>query len=679
MPIGSGRTSETLPERALMTRRHRSTGRPVVLALTALSVVCGGATGCIVGGGDDTTVPVISADAGEGGAQDGSVRDATSAPSDGAGASPDARDAQADATLPQDAPGEASGSATASLSSAPIDFGAVPCGTAAATKTLSIGNTGYVALAVSATTTGTAFSVSPTQLSVTPGATGTLTVSANVQGSATAGAVLTGSLGIFTDDPANGRIAIPLTATPTGVSVSLTPGTGNPVTFPATSAGSASTQSFAIANNGNAPATISVTAPSPAAGFSFLSGGLTPAAPVVVAPHQTATAEVQYAPTQGTNGQPTTATSTLTVTGSASCGASLSSIAFSGVGVLGSISGFPQVLDFGDVDCGGSAPAPQSFTLVNSGTVDELITNCQVSTPDGSSVACNAGSMPVDASAAATFAATLPSQTIPANGGSLVVTVDGPAVPSTSSQQALKATLTLTVDPPTSPSLPAIALMEQPTGAVLAFDPQTFGSFGSPIVLLGPLAAQSFNVVNTGNWPPSGGAGVSLAVVSSGSSTLDGGADGGAELAQAFSVLSPTLSVPAGGAAAEQNDTLQFSPVVAGVNAAMLTMSVDPGTPLCAPLPSVTLVGTGIGAGASVAPSALSFLAPCDGEQPGPQVFLVTNSGTRDLNWQMTPITGAGASRYTATASPPPGLLQPGQSAAVTVTVLPFFSRFPRA
>jgi hypothetical protein len=617
-------------------------------------------SGCVIGGGDDTTASVFIGDGGEAGAGEGGPpKDATTPSADAADSS-----APRDATVAEGAP--PSGSVpTASVSTSPIDFGSVPCGAPAATHSVVIGNTGSAPLAVSASTTGTAFAVSPSTLTVAPGSSGTLALAATVQGSAAAGAALTGSLGIFTNDPTQGSLSIPLTATPTGATLVLTSGGTGAVTFPATLVGgAAASTSFSITNNGNAAASVSITDPAPNIGVSFLPGALSSTAPVMVAPHASVTANVQYAPTAAGNGQ--SATSSVMVTATAMCGTNLSSVGYAGSAVLGTVSGWPASVEFQNAYCGGAAPSAQTFALKNPGTTDEQVTDCHIVEPDGTSVPCTAALGPADGSAAPVFTASLGASTIPAN-GSLTVTVQASPVPSTSSLTVIGGTLSMTLNPPLSTSLASLPLHEYPTGAVLAFDSKTFGSFPSPIILLGAPADQSFNVLNTGNWPASGGADVTLSVVA-------GAGDAGVDASgpSAFAVLTPSLSVPVGGASAERNDSMRFAPVVAGANAATLTMSVDPSTPLCAPLPSASLLGTGVGAGASVVPSTLSFLAPCNGTAPAPQSFTVTNSGALDMTWQLGPVTGAGAARYTTSATPAPGLLGPGQSATVTVTAQPF-------
>ncbi len=130
---------------------------------------------------NDATTPLVA----EGGSPDAGVSDA----------------GHGDATA---AAGDA-GTASAMFSQAPLSFGGVNCN-ASGMKTLTIANAGSAALTVSASTTGSAFAVSPTSLSVPAGGSGMLTITATVPGSATAGTSLVGSLNLFTNDPAHANV-----------------------------------------------------------------------------------------------------------------------------------------------------------------------------------------------------------------------------------------------------------------------------------------------------------------------------------------------------------------------------------------------------------------------------------------------------------------------------------------
>jgi hypothetical protein len=203
-----------------------------------------------------------------------------------------------------------------------------------------------------------------------------------------------------------------------------------------------------------------------------------------------------------------------------------------------------------------------------------------------------------------------------------------------------------------------------------------FGNFGQAGVLLQSTPSQSFEVTNTGNAP----ANVTLAATQSGISgpTTEGGAldDSGGPVA--FEVSVPTFAIaaePAGSAPSEQQESLSFRPDQGGTTTGSLAMAVDSATVLCQLLPAaLPLSGSAIGGGPDVAPTLLTFDAPCGGAAPASETFVVSNKGTADLTWTLSGITGPGAAQYTVTASPPPGLLVPNASSTVTVTAaaIPF-------
>src|ERR1019366_8875429 len=89
-------------------------------------------------------------------------------------------------------------------------------------------------------------------------------------------------------------------------------------------------------------------------------------------------------------------------------------------------------------------------------------------------------------------------QTIPANGGTLVIAFSGAIIPTPSPLTPVTAALTMQTDADTAPK--TITLTEQPHGAVLAFDTsatQGFGSFDQAALL--QSTSQSFSVTNQGN------------------------------------------------------------------------------------------------------------------------------------------------------------------------------------
>jgi hypothetical protein len=555
---------------------------------------------------DDTATASSAADSGAGSGEDGTVPDAfSSSPTE-------------DGTAPAD------GSAAATFSLEPIDFGTVGCGAPAATQTLTIAGTGSVPLAVTATTTGAGFSVSPTSLSIGDGGTETLTVTATVPASAAAGTAMTGSLNLFTNDPANTNVAIPLSATPSGATLAFAPGSPTSVSFPTSEVGvAAPTVTFDLVNVGNAGAVFTLGAPTSAA-FS-IDAGTTP--PATLAPGATWAVNASFTPT---NTATATASSAVSATGPV-CGSSLEAISFTGQGTLGQITGWPTVpIDFGPAPCGGSAPAAQTFALTNIGTVPAHITDVSLT------------------GAAGFFTSAAVGGKIEPGGGLLPITVNAPAVPSPSPLTQLTATLSITTDADPSPQI--VTLTEEPQGAVLSFDTSPtpgFGNFGSVVLL--DSEAQSFNVTNAGN----SAADVTLSTSS-----------GGNGAATPFTVSNATFSV---GASGSQEDSVTFAPLAAtAVNG---TISVSTTSPLCAPLPApVPLSGVGLGGGPVVSPGTLQFPATCGGAAPASQTFTVSNQGSSNLTWSLGSVTGPGAAQYVVSPASPPGLLSPGQSTVVTVS-----------
>jgi hypothetical protein len=99
-----------------------------------------------------------------------------------------------------------------------------------------------------------------------------------------------------------------------------------------------------------------------------------------------------------------------------------------------------------------------------------------------------------------------------------------------------------------------------------------------------------------------------------------------------------------------------------------LALTVDATTPLCSPLPgALPLAGSATGGGPVVAPTNLTFAAPCGGSAPAAQSFVVRNDGSANLKWSLGSVQGPGAGQYTVSASPPPGDLAPGAISSVVV------------
>ena len=604
-------------------------GQKARVALGGLSLVSGllgGVMGC--GSGDDTSsIATLIRDAGAG--ADADATRATPAPEAGSEEA-SAVDVTTEESTEGEGGGEA-GAAVAVLSDAPIAFGNVNCG-ASSTQTFSLSNTGSGPLAISATTTGSAFSVTPTSLSLEPGnGDAGLTITAAVPGSSAAGSLLTGSLNLFTNDPSHPSVIVPLSATPMGATVTFAPASPTSATFASTESGTAAQPvALSFKNVGNAPATVAFGLPSDAE-FS-LTGAIDGGPGAMLSAGGTLNASAGFMPAPTTSAS-ASATSTVTV-GGVTCGTNLASISYSGTVGHGVINGWPTTVDFGPSDCGGAEPLSQSFILTNSGATGATITAAVITGPPGFRVIGQGAVIPAASGG------------VP---GSYRVGVNAPAVPANSATTPITATLSILTDAETTPH--TITLTEEPNGAVLAFDTlatPNFGSFGS-IVLL-QAASQNFGVKNTGSSP----ANVTLSVAS--------GSDAGTP---AFAVSNGSFAVPPAGT---QTDAVIFSPTGPS-NTGSLSMTAT--GPLCQPLPAaIPLTGGGIGGGPSVNPTSLSFAATCGGAAPAPQAFTVTNAGQANMTWDLSAVAGAGSAQFSVRSSPAPGLLAPGASATVIVTAL---------
>jgi hypothetical protein len=560
--------------------------------MTALA--CGGLAGC---GSSNATSPP-SEDGGEGGMGEGGDAQEEMSPTPEAGMdaakdspvdSPVTEDAPADspadspADAPKDAPADAPGDgctgAVAVFSTGTVSLGNGNCGGAAVTKTYTIQNTGCTSLTVGATTSGTGFSVSPSSLMVAAGMTGTLTVSATVAQSSTAGSAISGSLKLTTNDPAHASGTIPLSVTPTGATLAWAASSPTTANFGVQPINQAATPiTLTLDNTGNAAVSITLATPSnsqftispstaniAAAGNSTLTAGFTP---------NTTTAS--------------SATSSFTVTG-AVCGTSVSSLSFSGQGGTGSVTGWPTgTEDFGGGACGGSAPAAQTFTLTNSGSVAAHITAITFAGYSGYATNATVG------------------EAIPANGGSITVSLSAPVIPYPSAVPgSYGGSVTFTTD--VAGDTPhQINLTEHAVGAILAWDTSAtpgFGNFGT--VPAGTNANQSFAVVNSGN--------------ASSSVTLAANTP--------FSILPATFNVSGG---SNQSDTASFSPQTFGPFTSPLVMS---GTNLCQPVPAaLNLTGTGQAGGLSLSSQSLAFTVNC-GQTATAQTITLTNQGNAPFNW----------------------------------------------
>ncbi len=585
-----------------MKGRLASTGEMglATLASLAFAMALGAATASCTG--DDDGNPERGLD----GARDGAASEKH-----------DPGDAASDASKSKDG-------ASAVFSKTALIFAVAPCG-AMETDSLTVANHGSSPLAISASIAGSGFSVSPAVLQVGPGKSGALAVTANVPASSQAGVPVVGSLTLFTNDPTEAHLAIPLSATPTGATLAIAP--ERTFAFPPGAVGTpAPPLTLTLSNTGNAAATFTFGAPT-ASPFS-LSLGATDAGPSAVTLNagQSWTATAGFTPPNSTR---FAATSTITATG-ALCGTSQTSVAFSGQGATGDVMGWPATIDFGPSECGGTAPADQTFMLTNSGPVDAQLTLVSLAGPSGFTTSAVVGRSIVA-------------------GSTLTIKVTAPPVPANAPVTPVAATLTIETDAETSPH--AITLTEEPSGAILAFDTSfapSFGSFGAVELL--ESASQSFNVVNSGT--------------ESATVTLVASSGNASGASSPFSVSPSAFTI---GPNNVQGDSATFTPLSASGVTGSIAMVPLTGS-ICGALPApLSLAGSGLGGGPTITPSSLSFSANCGGFAPGPQSFIVRNDGTSEMTWSMSGPAGPGASQYTVSTNPPPGLLMPGAFAAINV------------
>jgi hypothetical protein len=531
----------------------------------------------------------------------------------------------------------------AALSSYYVDFGPVACGDGTQ-QTLTFINNGDSTLNVAAMVSGTNFSLSPSSLAVPAGGMiASMTVTAAVPGSAPAGTLLKGALNVTTNDPTQTTITVPLQVMPTGATLTTMP--ANTLDFPESEVGENNPQSFFLKNQGNAGATVTLGPPSnalfayqtlPEGGIS-LNGGDTFTGTVFFTASDTNTAS---------------GTSSIVVSGT-QCGTPISALSFTGSGGFGHLTDWPTVIDFGPAPCGGQAPAPQSFTITNTSTVDARVTSISITPPDsGFTTSADVGFF--------------------FGGGHAAhpIIVQAPAVPSPSPLTPITATITIMTDADSTPH--TITLQEEPAGAVLGFDTSatpSFGSFGQVVLLLS--STQTFAVTNTGSasadvtlTTAGAAAGGSGADVDAGAGDAGADATVGGSAAPPFGIAITNFSIPAQGT---QTDMVTFTPGTGKVYVDGVTMTATGS--ICSVLPApLPISGIGLGGGVSLAPSAVAFTPTCGGPAPDPQLVTLTNSGPSDLTWSLGPLTGPGAAQYTVTALRTPGLLTSGQSAALRVT-----------
>jgi hypothetical protein len=618
------------------------------------ALACGGVAGCGGGGGTSTTNPTDGGDAGDASedspgsdaAEDGSAEDASqdalseagsdgSAEASGDGSSEagddgggEAGDATTDGSTEASSDAGDGGSTDATLSptavfsTSLVDVGAANCGdTGGATATFSVQNTGTAPLTVNANIGGSVFSAAPSPLTVAAGTSGTITITAVVPASATAGSAISGSMAITTNDPSNASATVPLSVTPTGATLTWATTSVTSANFGVQPENQAATPiTLTLQNTGNATAAVTLGTPSDTQ-FSLATSGIGGGTTGSIAGGATLGLTAGFTPNSTTLSN---ATSSIGVTGVV-CGTTLTSLAFSGQGGVGVVTGWPTgTVDFGPSACGGAAPGTQTFTLNNAGGIAAHVATVTFSGYAGYTSSAIVGSV------------------IPAS-GSLVVTLGAPAIPFPSAvpgNYAAQVTYTTDIAGDTPHQ---VTLTEEASGAILAFDTSatpSFGNFGT--VPAGTTTNQGFAVVNSGN-------AVSSVTLSS---------------------ASPFSLAPAGpfnvSGGASQSDSASFAPQTFGAFSSAVHLT---GTNLCQPAPSdLPLTGTGQAGGISVSTQSLPFSVNC-GATATPQQFIITNNGNTSMTWTAQLPNGTASDSIYAFA-PTTQTVAAGLTSTVTVSPL---------
>jgi len=507
-----------------------------------------------------------------------------------------------------------------------IDFGMIACGAPApAAQTFTVTNSGsttvHYGLSLSPTT---AFQiVGATAGDVAPGSNATASIAVSMEPtSATAGAVDQATLTITTDDPNHPSTSVALKRTAQGATLSLSPTTVAFLDTPVT----ATSQPLALTltNTGNLAASFAIGSPSdPQFALTWTGPSPVSLAPGASVPGLSAT----FSPTAAATAA---ATSPLTL-GTPVCGASISSIAFSGTGTKGIVAVTPGTLPFGSVSCG-SKTAAQTVTIKNSGN-GTFNFKAALLLGSSSPFTVSPASGPVAAGATAT------------------VTVTPLAIPAVASvaSNAFGDTLRITSDA-VGDADHDVTLTETAQGAVLALNTTTIG-FND--VTLQQTSSSPFTIQNTGNVP------VTLTLAGS-------GAPFGVSPATAT-----TLTV--GGSPLAGSAT--YKPTALGAASGSITVTAATGTVLCsAPIGPIHLTGTGVNGVLSISKNTLDFASvPC-GQATSAQSFTINNTGTAPFTWKAA--LGKTPSPYTV--SPASGTQTPG-APATTVTVTPTAIPFPSA
>ena len=404
-----------------------------------------------------------------------------------------------------------------------VSFGSVITGNTGS-QTVQLKNSGTANLVISqATVTGTGFSASGLifPVTLTPGQSGSLSVQYAPQ---TAGSA-SGAVSIVSNAPNSPTMAT-LSGSGTAASHTLafSPASAN---FGNVNVGSNATQTVQVSNTGNSSETVNQVT---ASGSGVSVSGFT--APITLAPSQSMSLGVQYAPNASGAG-----TGTITVTAS---DGTVATAAVTGTGVQAGLSITPGSANFGSVVTGNTNS--QTVQLKNTGTGNLVVSQATV-TGTAFSISGMALPMTLMPGQSGSFNAQYAPQTAGTASGSIAIVSNAP---NTSATIALSGT--------------AIA-----ASSTISVSPSSL-SFGS--VNDGSSAAQSFTVTNTGN------SNIAISGITSSGAGYSIASGGGAV------TLNPNQSTSV---------SVQFAPTAAGTaSGSVAVLSNATGSS------SVSLTGTGV-------------------------------------------------------------------------------------
>jgi FtsP/CotA-like multicopper oxidase with cupredoxin domain len=508
--------------------------------------------------------------------------------------------------------------AAASVTPASLTFAAQPLNTTSAAQTVTLSNTGGLALTInSITVTGanlTDFAQTNacgTSLAapVAPATSTSCTIS--VTFTPTAVGARSASLTISTSDPANPTLTVTLSGTATVAVAAVSPVS---LAFGNTAVGSTSpAQGLTLSNTGTTALTLAISfaGANPGDFTQTNACGASLAAPVAPATSTTCAINVAFVPTTA---GPRSAT--LTITTNDPVNPTLT-VALTGTGGS-AVSVTPLALTFAAQPLT-TTSAAQTVTLSNGGGTAVTINSITLTGANlGDFAQTNACGTSLAAAANCTISVTF------------TPTVAG----------ARFASLTISTNDPVNPTL-TVTLSGTGTVAAATVTPTSL-AFGN-VPLATTSTAQGVTLTNTGTSP------LTVAISLAGANPGD------------FAQTNACGTSLAAGSSC--SISLTFHPTLAGARSASLVITTnDPLNPTL----TVLLNGTGTSAGAVVAPTSLTFAGQLVNTTSAAQTVTLSNSGTAPLTINGITITGAFAQTSTCGAS-----LAAGANCAISVTFTP--------